>query len=199
VDDNVGRLLDYLDSTGLAKKTVVIYTSDQGFYLGDHGWFDKRFMYEESLRMPLMIRYPEGIKAGSVNGDITLNLDFAPTFLDFAGVAKPTDMQGRSLRPLLHNKTPDDWRSSMYYHYYEYPGWHAVKRHYGVRTKRYKLIHFYHDIDEWELYDLQKDPHELNNIYDDPSYTSIVKELKDELVRLRKKYKDTSRELPEKT
>jgi len=199
VDDNVGRLLDYLDSTGLAKRTIVIYTSDQGFYLGDHGWFDKRFMYEESLRMPLMIRYPEEIKAGSVNGDITLNLDFAPTFLDFAGVAKPTDMQGQSLRPLLYNNTPDDWRSSMYYHYYEYPGWHAVKRHYGVRTKRYKLIHFYHDIDEWELYDLQEDPHELNNIYDDPAYTSIVKELKDELVRLRKKYKDTSCELPEKT
>jgi arylsulfatase A-like enzyme len=148
--------------------------------------------------MPLMIRYPEEIKASSVNGDITLNLDFAPTFLDFAGVAKPADMQGQSLRPLLYNNPPDDWRSSMYYHYYEYPGWHAVKRHYGVRTKRHKLIHFYHDIDAWELYDLQKDPHELNNIYDDPAYTSIVKELKDELARLRKKYKDTSCELPEK-
>ncbi|GAH87421.1 unnamed protein product, partial [marine sediment metagenome] len=178
IDDNVGRLLDYLDGSLLAKNTIVIYTSDQGFYLGEHGWFDKRFMYEESLRMPLLVRYPKEIKAGSVNDDIVLNLDFAPTLLDFAGVSKPADMQGRSFCQVLQGSTPQDWRTSMYYHYYEYPGWHAVKRHYGVRTKRYKLIHFYYDIDAWELYDLQKDPNELNNIYDNPTYADVVKKLK---------------------
>jgi arylsulfatase A-like enzyme len=191
IDDNVGRLLDYLDAAGLAENTIVIYTSDQGFYLGDHGWFDKRFMYEESLRMPLLVRYPRGIKAGSANDDIVLNLDFAPTFLDFAGVSKPADMQGRSFRPVLQGSTPNDWRKSMYYHYYEYPGWHAVKRHYGLRTKRYKLIHFYYDIDAWELYDLQKDPNELNNLYDVPAYADTVKKLKAELKRLRNKFGDS--------
>jgi len=149
-------------------------------------------MYEESLRMPLLLRYPKEIKPGSANDDIVLNLDFAPTFLDFAGVAKPADMQGHSLRQLLRDKRPKDWRTSMYYHYYEYPAVHSVKRHYGVRTKRYKLIHFYHDIDEWELYDLEKDPKELNNVYDDTAYADVVKELKAELKRLRKKYKDTT-------
>jgi len=191
VDDNVGRLLDYLDESGLARNTVVFYTSDQGFYLGDHGWFDKRFMYEESLRMPLLVRYPREIKAGSVNDAIVLNLDFAPTFLDFAGVGKADDMQGGSIRRVLRGRTPRDWRTSMYYRYYEYPGPHSVKRHYGVRTQRYKLIHFYHDIDEWELYDLRKDPREMKNVYDDPAYTDTVKQLKAELQRLRKKYKDT--------
>ncbi|HUV41015.1 MAG TPA: sulfatase, partial [Sedimentisphaerales bacterium] len=191
IDDNVGRLLDWLDGTGRAKNTIVIYTSDQGFYLGDHGWFDKRFMYEESLRMPFIVRFPGVIKAGSVNTDIALNLDFAPTFLDWADAPIPPDMQGESLRPLMQGKTLSDWRTSMYYHYYEYPGWHAVKRHYGVRTQRYKLIHFYYDIDAWELYDLQKDPHELNNVYDDPGYSGIVKQLKTELNRLRKKYADS--------
>ncbi len=191
VDDNVGRLLDYLDDSGLAKNTIVFYTADQGFYLGDHGWFDKRFMYEESLRMPLLVRYPKEIKPGSVNDDIVLNLDFAPTFLDFAGVAKPPDMQGRSIRRILRRKTPKDWRTSMYYHYYEYPAVHSVKRHYGVRTQRYKLIHFYNDIDEWELYDLRKDPREMKNVLDDPAYAGTVKKLKAELQRLRKKYKDT--------
>ena len=191
VDDNVGRLLDYLDESGLTKNTIVFYTSDQGFYLGDHGWFDKRFMYEESLRMPLLARYPKAIKAGSVNDSIVLNLDFAPTFLDFAGIKKPDDMQGRSFRSVLSDKTPDDWRTSMYYHYYEYPAVHAVKRHYGIRTKQYKLIHFYHDIDAWELYDLQKDPHELNNIYNDPVHADVVKKLKVELVQLQEKYKET--------
>jgi arylsulfatase A-like enzyme len=190
VDDNVGRLLDYLDETGLAENTVVVYTSDQGFYLGDHGWFDKRFMYEESLRMPLLVRYPKEINAGSLNHEIVLNLDFAETFLDYAGVAIPDDMQGRSLRSVLAGKTPDDWRRSMYYHYYEYPAVHSVKRHYGVRTRRYKLIHFYHDIDEWELYDLQKDPDELRSVYSDPAYAGTVRELKAELKRLRAKYKD---------
>jgi arylsulfatase A-like enzyme len=192
VDDNVGRLLDYLDESGLAQNTVVVYCSDQGFYLGDHGWFDKRFMYEESLRMPLLVRYPQEIRPGSVNDDIALNLDFAETFLDYAGVPAPADMQGRSLRPLLQGRTPQDWRTSMYYHYYEYPAVHSVKRHYGVRTQRYKLIHFYHDIDEWELYDLKTDPDEMHNIYSEPQYADVVKELKAELSRLRTQYHDTT-------
>ena len=192
VDESVGQVLDYLDQSGLAENTVVIYTSDQGFYLGDHGWFDKRFMYEESLRMPLLVRYPKEIRAGSENADIVLNLDFAETFLDYAGVAAPGDMQGRSLRPLLQGRTPTDWRKSMYYHYYEYPAVHSVKRHYGVRTQRYKLIHFYHDIDEWELYDLKSDPDERRNVYGDPQYADVVKELKAELSRLRTQYKDTT-------
>ena len=192
VDDNVGRLLDYLDTSGLAENTIVIYTSDQGFYLGDHGWFDKRFMYEHSLRMPLLVRYPKEIKAGSINNEIALNLDFAPTFLDFAGVAIPDDMHGRSLRSLLQGNTPKNWRTSMYYHYYEYPAVHMVKRHYGIRTKRYKLIHFYYDIDAWELYDLEKDPNELNNVYDNPAYADIVKQLKAGLQQLRNQYKDTT-------
>jgi len=190
VDDNVGRVLDYLDETGLSENTVVVYTADQGFYLGDHGWFDKRFMYEESLRMPLVVRYPKEIKAGSVSGDIVLNLDFGPTFLDFAGVPAPDDMQGNSMRKVLQRNTPRNWRKSMYYHYYEYPAVHSVKRHYGVRTQRYKLIHFYNDIDEWELYNLKKDPREMNNVYSDTSYAGIVKELKAELKKLRVQYKD---------
>ncbi len=192
VDENVGRLLDYLDESGLRGNTLVVYTSDQGFYLGDHGWFDKRFMYEESLRMPLLVRYPRDIKPGSVSTEMVLNLDFAPTFLDFAGVAKPEEMQGESMRQVLRGKVPGDWRRSMYYHYYEYPGPHMVKRHYGVRTQRYKLIHFYHDIDAWELYDLEKDPHELNNVYGDPAYADTTRKLKAELVRLREKYADTT-------
>ena len=192
VDDNVGRLLDYLDESGLAENTVVVYTSDQGFYLGDHGWFDKRFMYEQSLRMPLLVRYPKEVKAGSVSEEMVMNLDFAATFLDFAGMAKPTDMQGRSLRAILEGSPPQDWRKSIYYHYYEYPAVHMVKRHYGIRTLRYKLIHFYYDIDAWELYDLQKDPNELNNLYNDPAYAGVVKELKAELKRLRKQYGDSN-------
>jgi arylsulfatase A-like enzyme len=192
VDDNVGRLLDYLESSGLADNTVVFYTSDQGFYLGDHGWFDKRFMYEESLRMPLLVRYPKEIKPGSVNKDLVQNLDFAETFLDFAGVEIPQDMQGESLRRILSGKTPRRWRKSIYYHYYEYPAVHSVKRHYGVRTDRYKLIHFYNDIDEWELYDMKKDPNELNSVYSDPDYAKVVIELKSELKRLREKYKDNT-------
>ena len=191
VDDNVGRLLDYLDKAGLTENTIVIYTSDQGFFLGDHGWFDKRFMYEHSLRMPLLVRYPKEIKPGSVSEDIVLNLDFAPTFLDFAGFAVPVDMQGRSLRSLLKGKTPKSWRTSMYYHYYEYPGAHMVKRHFGVRTQRYKLIHFYYDIDAWELYDLAKDPNELNNLYGNPAYVDITRKLKAELERLRKQHGDS--------
>jgi arylsulfatase A-like enzyme len=191
VDDNVGRVLDYLDESGLAENTIVVYTSDQGFYLGEHGWFDKRFMYRESLRSPLAVRYPRAIQAGSVREEIVLNLDFAETFLDYAGVEAPGDMQGASFRSLLEGKTPGDWRESMYYHYYEYPAVHQVKRHYGVRTKRYKLIHFYYDIDAWELYDLEKDPIEVNNVYDDPAYAEIIVELKGELEKLRKQYGDS--------
>jgi arylsulfatase A-like enzyme len=192
VDDSVGRVLDYLDESGLAGNTIVLYTSDQGFYLGEHGWFDKRWMYEQSLHMPLLVRYPKEIRAGSVNKDIALNLDFAETFLDYAGVRAPQDMQGCSLRPLLQGRTPGDWRKSMYYHYYEYPAVHSVKRHYGVRTERYKLIHFYNDIDEWELYDLKNDPDEMRSVYNDPAYADVVKELTAELKQLRAKYKDTT-------
>jgi arylsulfatase A-like enzyme len=191
VDDNVGRMLDYLDESGLADNTIVVYTSDQGFFLGDHGWFDKRLMYEQSLRMPFLVRYPKHIKPGSVCERIALNIDFAPTFLDFAGAAVPSDMQGRSLRPILEGKTPEDWRRSMYYHYYEYPAWCFAKRHYGVRTDRYKLIHFYYDIDAWELYDLKNDPEELNNVYGDARYADIVADLKSELGRLQKQYGDS--------
>ena len=192
VDDSVGRVLDYLDQSGLADNTIVAYTSDQGFYLGEHGWFDKRFMYEESLQMPLVVRYPKEIKAGAVNKDIVMNLDFAETFLDYAGARVPEDMQGVSLRPLLQGRTPGDWRKAMYYHYYEYPAVHSVKRHYGIRTERYKLIHFYNDIDEWELYDLKTDPDEVRNVYSDPAYADTVKELTAELKQLRAKYKDTT-------
>ena len=190
VDENVGRVLDYLDESGLSENTLVVYTSDQGFYLGEHGWFDKRFMYEESLGMPLIMRYPGEIKPKTTSKDMVLNLDFAPTFLDFAGVKIPSDMQGKSLRKVLQGKTPSDWRKSMYYHYFEYPAVHQVKRHYGIRTLRYKLIHFYYDIDAWELYDLQNDLHELNNLYDNPDYKNIINELKTELEKLREQYGD---------
>lgn len=191
VDDNVGRLLNYLDQSGLAQNTLVLYTSDQGFFLGDHGWYDKRFMYEESLRMPLLARFPKFIKPGSVSDDIVLNLDFAPTFLDLAGVKTPADIQGRSFLPILKGRAPRNWRKSMYYHYYEYPAVHMVKRHYGIRTQRYKLIRFYYDIEAWELYDLEKDPHELNNVYGDPAYARIVEELKAELNRLQREFGDS--------
>ena len=188
VDENLGRVLQYLDETGLAKNTVVIYSSDQGFYLGEHGWFDKRWMYEESLRTPLLVRWPGVVQPGSVNHDMVLNLDYPETFLDIAGVGVPADMQGRSLKPLLMNKTPKDWRRSIYYHYYEYPGPHSVRRHYGVRTDRHKLIHFY-QLNEWELYDLNKDPKELRSVYGDPAYAKIRDELAAELKRLRTLYK----------
>jgi len=190
VDENVGRVLDYLESAGLAEDTIVVYTSDQGFYLGEHGWFDKRFMYEESLGMPLIVRYPREIAPHVNHDDLVLNLDFAPTFLDFARVAVPSDMQGCSLRNVLRGQAPEDWRRSIYYHYYEFPGTHSVKRHHGVRTSRHKLIHFYHDIDAWELYDLEQDPSELVNVYDDPRNTQVVQDLKAELERLRRRYGD---------
>lgn len=191
VDESVGRVLDYLDESGLAENTVIMYTSDQGFFLGDHGWFDKRFMYEESLRMPLVMRYPGQIEPGSVSENIVTNLDLAPTFLELSGAEIPVEMQGRSFKSLLLDKHAGEWRQSLYYHYYEYPAVHMVKRHYGVRTDKYKLIHFYYDIDAWELYDLEKDPHEINNVYDDPEYADVVSELKVELKRLRDLYGDS--------
>ncbi len=191
IDDNIGRFLDFLDSEQLADNTLLVYTSDQGFFLGEHGWYDKRFMYEESLGIPLLIRYPRSIRAGTVLDDMILNLDFAPTFLDYAGVTIPDAMQGTSLLPLLQGDTPDGWRSSVYYHYYEYPhGWHNVMRHYGIRTDRYKLIHFYDDIDAWELYDLREDPGEVDNLYTVSEYQEIAQELRQELGRLRILYRD---------
>jgi arylsulfatase A-like enzyme len=192
VDDGVGEVLDYLEKNGLLDNTIVIYTSDQGFYLGEHGWFDKRFMYEESFRTPLLIRYPREVKAGTVIDKLVQNLDFAPTILDYAGVRIPSDMQGESFRKLLDGSS-DKWRDDVYYTYYEYPaaGGHMVKRHYGVATDRYKLIHFYYDIDEWELYDLEKDPNELKSVYNDPAYAEIQKEMHERLVNIRKKYGDS--------
>ncbi len=191
VDESVGRLLDYLEETGLDKNTIVVYTSDQGFFLGEHGWFDKRFMYEESYRTPLLVQWPGVIKPGRVNTDIVSNLDFAQTFLEVAGVEQPTDMQGSSLVPLLRGKTPKDWRQEHYYHYYELPGAHSVKRHYGISTKQYKLMHFYYDIDEWEMYDLKADPSELRNVFDDPAYASVKADLQNRLEALRGQYGDS--------
>ncbi|MCE4565959.1 sulfatase [Maribellus sp. CM-23] len=191
VDENVGRLLDYLDKNGLSENTMVVYTSDQGFYLGEHGWFDKRFIYNESFKTPLLVKWPEKIAPGSVSDEMVQNLDFAQTFLEAAGVQAPADMQGESLVPLLEGKN-DRWtRDAVYYHYYEYPGFHMVKRHYGMVTKEFKLAHFYYDVDEWELYDRQKDSLELHNVYDDPAYADVVKTLKEELTEIREKYKDS--------
>jgi len=185
VDDSVGRLLQYLDEAGLADNTVVVYTSDQGFFLGEHGWFDKRWMYEESLRTPLVVRWPGVVQPGSTNAAIVSNLDFAETFLDMAGIAVPEDMQGRSLVPLLRGQQPDDWRKSFYYHFYEGPEKvHAVARHYGVADGRHKLIHYY-ETDEWEMFDLEKDPHELHSVYGDPAYAELQASLHKELDRLR--------------
>ncbi len=170
VDENIGRLLEYLEKSGELDNTVIVYTSDQGFFLGEHGWFDKRFMYEECQRMPLLIRYPKTIQPGSTSNAIAMNVDFAPTFLDIAGVAIPEEIQGQSLKPVLEQggEKPEEWREAAYYHYYEYPAEHSVKRHYGIRTATHKLIHFYNDIDEWEMYDLRSDPKEMNNLYDKP-------------------------------
>ena len=197
VDDNVGRVLDYLDESGLAENTIVVYTSDQGFYLGEHGWFDKRFIYDESFKTPLLIRWPNKIKPGTTNEEMVQNLDFAQTFLEAANIPAPEDMQGESLIPLLTGNDEVWDRDAVYYHYYEYPAVHMVKRHYGIVTKEYKLVHFYYDVDEWELYDRKNDVSELNNVYDDPAYTEIVKKLKKELAELRVKYKD-SKELDQK-
>ncbi|MDO5971935.1 sulfatase [Flavivirga aquimarina] len=189
VDDGVGEVLDYLKENGLEENTIVVYTSDQGFYLGEHGWFDKRFMYEESFRTPLLIKYPKEIKAGTVIDDLVQNLDFAPTFLDYAGVDIDESIQGESFRKLVNGEA-SEWRDAIYYTYYEFPGEHHVKRHYGVRTDRYKLIHFYYDIDLWELYDLEKDPSEMTNVYNDPSYAKVKEDMHKHLEAMRTKYGD---------
>lgn len=191
VDDNIGRFLDFLNKSGLAENTMVIYTSDQGFFLGEHNFYDKRFMYEESLRTPLLVRWPGKIKPGSVSKSMVLNLDFAPTMLAAAGVNVPADMQGRSFLPLLEGRTPANWRRAMYYRYY-HPGHHNVAAHYGIRTDRYKLIYF-NKLNQWELYDLQKDPLEMKNVYNDASYRKILEQLKKELYRLKKEVKDDDR------
>jgi arylsulfatase A-like enzyme len=190
VDESVGRLLKYLDDEGLAENTIVIYSADQGFYLGEHGWFDKRWIFEESLRMPLLVRWPGATKSGSVNKDLVSNVDFAETFLDAAGLPIPAEMQGHSLIPVLKGQTPPDWRKSFYYHYYEYPTPHHVRPHYGVVTDRYKLVKFYGTGEDYtELFDLQKDPQELRSVFADASYADTVKQLETEVQRLRKELK----------
>jgi len=190
VDDGVGEVLDYLEEAGIADNTIVVYTSDQGFYLGEHGWFDKRFMYEESFRTPLLVRYPREIKPGTRIERLVQNLDFAPTFLDYAGIDVPAEMQGESFRKLVAGKTRK-WRDAVYYTYYEYPSVHMVKRHYGVATERYKLMHFYYDIDEWEMYDLETDPSEMKNLYGDPAYAKVQQDLHKRLAELREHYGDS--------
>lgn len=209
IDENVGRILDYLDSNDLSENTVVIYTSDQGMFLGEHDWVDKRWIYEESLQMPFLVRYPSEIRSGALNEDITLNIDFAPTFLDYAGIEIPDDMQGQSFRSNLVGKTPSDWRKSMYYRYWMHRAHHDVPGHYGIRTKHYKLIFYYGlALDAsganpeasppgWELYDLYHDPQELKNVYDDPVYSQVITELKTELLMLKTKYNDTDYKYPE--
>ncbi len=193
VDDEVGRLMAYLERENLADNTIVIYAGDQGFFLGEKGWFDKRWIYEESMRMPLIVHWPDGIEPGSVNKHLVQNLDFAPTILDAAGAEIPGYMQGRSMLPLLKGEEPGNWRDAVYYHYFEGPemegGWHDVARHYGVRTDRYTLAHF-PDHDEWELFDLNEDPDQLTSVYDDPEYADIQQQLKDRISELQEKYED---------
>ncbi|WP_129664076.1 sulfatase [Phytoactinopolyspora endophytica] len=203
VDESVGRVLDYLDEHGLTQNTIVVYTSDQGFFLGDHGWYDKRFMYEESLRMPLLVRYPALVEAGSVSSSFVLNTDFAPTFAELAGVVPPEPMSGRSVVPLLQGEPPADWRRTAYYRYWEHMSDpHYVPAHYGIRTDRYKLVYYYGEglglngvadqatEPEWELFDLAADPHELRNVYDQPGYREVTRELTTELARVQKEIGD---------
>lgn len=191
VDENVGRLLDYLEANNLMENTLIVYTSDQGFYLGEHGWFDKRFVYDESFRTPLLVAWPGQVAPGSTSDEMVQNLDFAQTFLDAAGVPQPGDMQGESLLPVLTG-TLEDWnREAVYYHYYEYPAEHMVNRHYAIVTKDYKLIHYYFDLDYWELIDRRKDPQELRNVYDDPAYAEVRERLHRELEQIREKYGDS--------
>ncbi|MCA0233549.1 MAG: sulfatase [Bacteroidetes bacterium] len=190
VDEGVGKVLDFLKQNGLEENTIVIYTSDQGFYLGEHGWFDKRFIFDESFKTPLLIKWPGVIKAGSKNSQMVQNLDYAQTFLEAAGVKPPADMQGESLIPIFKGQGKN-FRDAAYYHYYEYPGIHMVKRHYGIVTEKYKLVHFYHDVDEWELYDRTNDKNELKNVYNDPKYAKIKVEMHKKLAALRVKYKDS--------
>ncbi len=190
VDDSVGRILQFLDDEGLAENTIVVYSSDQGFYLGEHGWFDKRWIFEESLRTPLLVRWPGVTKPGTSTAQIVANIDFAPTLLEAAGQPIPPDIQGKSLVPILKGETPADWRKSFYYEYYEYPQPHHVRPHYGVVTERYKLVRFYgSDVDEWELFDLKTDPQELRNAINAPANAPVVAELKRELTRLRTELK----------
>ena len=191
VDDNVGRVLDYLDDTGLDKNTIVVYTSDQGFYLGEHGWFDKRFIYDESFKTPLMIKWPNQINPGTTNDEMVQNLDFAQTFLEAAMIEEPDGMQGESLIPLLKGNNQKWTRDAVYYHYYEYPSVHMAKRHYGIVSKEYKLTHFYFDVDEWELYDRINDPNEMNNVFNNPDYQDVVEKLTAELKEMRIEYKDS--------
>ena len=191
VDESVGRLLDYLDKNNLSDNTIIVYTSDQGFYMGEHGWFDKRFMYEESFRTPLLVYLPSG-KHGDIK-EMVQNIDYAPTILDLAGVNIPSDIQGVSFLPLLEGKKVKNWRKSLYYHYYEYPAEHSVCKHYGVRTSRYSLIHFYDDVNSWELYDLKKDPEQMHNIYGEKGTEKLTKKLKDELHKLQDQYDDPIR------
>ena len=197
LDDNVGRVLDYLESKGMMENTLIVYTSDQGFYMGEHGWFDKRFMYEESMHTPLVMHLPKGLNAKGEIHEMVQNIDYAPTFLDLAGISVPEDMHGVSLLPLLRGEHPVDWRKALYYHFYEYPAEHKVKRHYGVRTDRFKLIHFYNDIDVWELYDLIEDPAEMHNLYDNKTYESVVDSLKETMLQLQEQYDDPVRFSPE--
>ncbi|QQE11587.1 sulfatase [Planctomycetota bacterium] len=206
VDDSVGQILDYLEEEGIADDTIVVYSSDQGFFLGDHGWYDKRFMYEESLRMPFIMQYPNGFDKEQANDDIITNVDFAPTLLELCGVEVPEEMQGTSFVPILEGTTPDDWQQSMYYRYWMHLNQHNVYSHYGVRTKDYKLIFYYADhcdqpgalkdlrTPEWELFDLKKDPCEMNNVYHDSAYADVIKELKAELRHLQDKFQDTPSE-----
>jgi arylsulfatase A-like enzyme len=195
VDESVGRILDYLEKEGLVDNTLLMFSSDQGFYLGEHGWFDKRWIFEESVRTPFLVRWPGVTKPGSVNKDLVANLDVAETFLEAAGVPVPAEMQGRSLKPVLAGRTPADWRKSFYYQYYEWPTPHRVRPHYGVVTDRYKLVRFYATgEDYWELFDRQKDPHELKDVYADPAYAATRVELEKEIARLRKELK-----VPEET
>lgn len=198
VDENVGRLLDYLEEEGIADETLVVLSSDQGFYLGEHGWFDKRWIYEESLTTPLLVRWPGVTKAGSTSAAMVSIIDFPETFLEAAGQPVPADMQGRSLISVLKGETPADWRRSFYYHYYEFPGAHSVRKHYGVVTDRHKLFHFYEpEMDYWTLIDREKDPKELTNVYQDPAYAATVKELHAELARLRADLKVPAEDPPE--
>ncbi|MFT7030692.1 MAG: arylsulfatase A-like enzyme [Marinoscillum sp.] len=190
VDDQIGRVLNYLDENGLSENTLVVYTSDQGFYLGDHGWFDKRFMYEQSLRMPFIMRYPNQIKAGQINEDLIMNVDFAPTLMDFADVPSNKEVQGKSFKTSAIQGAEGESRESVYYHYYEYPFWHHVQPHYGIRSDRYKLIHFYHDVDLWEFYDLDQDPDELNNLIESPDHAALIQQMKVELKQLQVEFKD---------
>lgn len=200
LDENVGRLLDFLKEEGMEENTIVIYTADQGHFLGEHGFFSKRFMYEEAIRMPLIVRYPGHIEPGSVNDDLVANIDFAPTILSLADLPVPREMQGVSINPLLQGKTPEDWRESIYYRYWQHLLHRNVTAHYGIRTKTHKLIYFYGQplgITEyppvkpsWELFDLVIDPTEMNNVYADPAYQDLVRELKKSLLKLKEQYDD---------